>query len=350
MDELAQAIDAHHAHITEAGTLEERRGRNLRNEVLGLAAVRLRRELERSLRRRPKRAGVAGQGRAPRGRPGERGGRTTEEATMSKAMFQTQGDLGELVIADPPLNLVDLDLANDLQAAVGRGGEMPTPARSSCAPRATTSPQAQTSRCSSAGDEQVRARAARRLRGHAAAVRSARCADASCATQGLCLAAGFELALSVLTLIVGERRLQPRPGRGRDRRDALRAAGHQRLTARAGAGRALEAVLTGRPYPAATMMEWGVVNRVLPKAELESKARSFAERLAAGPTVAHGATKRIGAHGSQRRSRRRGRGAARRGRAGDGERGPAVRCAHPAGRGAGQGEVRRALSSPARAR
>ena len=31
------------------GTLEERRGRNLRNEVLGLAAVRLRRQLERSL-------------------------------------------------------------------------------------------------------------------------------------------------------------------------------------------------------------------------------------------------------------------------------------------------------------
>jgi LAO/AO transport system kinase len=53
VDELAQAIDAHHAHITEAGTLEERRGRNLRNEVLGLAAVRLRRELERSLRGDP---------------------------------------------------------------------------------------------------------------------------------------------------------------------------------------------------------------------------------------------------------------------------------------------------------
>jgi len=50
VEELAHAIDAHHAHIAEAGTLEERRGRNLRNEVLGLAAVRLRRELERSLR------------------------------------------------------------------------------------------------------------------------------------------------------------------------------------------------------------------------------------------------------------------------------------------------------------
>jgi LAO/AO transport system kinase len=48
--DVAEAIDAHHAHIAQAGTLEERRGRNLRNEVLGLAAVRLRRQLERSLR------------------------------------------------------------------------------------------------------------------------------------------------------------------------------------------------------------------------------------------------------------------------------------------------------------
>ncbi len=45
--EVAQAIDAHHAHITEAGTLEERRHRNLQNEVLGLATVRMRRQLER---------------------------------------------------------------------------------------------------------------------------------------------------------------------------------------------------------------------------------------------------------------------------------------------------------------
>jgi LAO/AO transport system kinase len=53
VEEVAQAIDAHHKHIAALGTLEERRGRNLRNEVLGLAAVRLRRELERSLRGDP---------------------------------------------------------------------------------------------------------------------------------------------------------------------------------------------------------------------------------------------------------------------------------------------------------
>ena len=37
---------AHRAHVEENGTLEERRARNLRSEVLGLAAARMRRELE----------------------------------------------------------------------------------------------------------------------------------------------------------------------------------------------------------------------------------------------------------------------------------------------------------------
>jgi LAO/AO transport system kinase len=49
VEELAETIDAHHAQITEGGTLEERRRRNLKNEVLGLAAVRMRRKLERSI-------------------------------------------------------------------------------------------------------------------------------------------------------------------------------------------------------------------------------------------------------------------------------------------------------------
>jgi LAO/AO transport system kinase len=45
--ELLDRIDEHRAHIEEAGTLEARRARNLRAEVLGLATARMRRELER---------------------------------------------------------------------------------------------------------------------------------------------------------------------------------------------------------------------------------------------------------------------------------------------------------------
>jgi GTPase len=44
--ELAEKITEHRAHIEAEGTLEERRARNLRTEVLELAAARLRRSLE----------------------------------------------------------------------------------------------------------------------------------------------------------------------------------------------------------------------------------------------------------------------------------------------------------------
>jgi LAO/AO transport system kinase len=44
--ELLEAIEAHRAYVLESGTLEQRRARNLRSEVLGLAAARMRRELE----------------------------------------------------------------------------------------------------------------------------------------------------------------------------------------------------------------------------------------------------------------------------------------------------------------
>jgi LAO/AO transport system kinase len=50
VEELAERIAEHREHIVSEGTLEERRRRNLRNEVLELATVRLRRRLEASVR------------------------------------------------------------------------------------------------------------------------------------------------------------------------------------------------------------------------------------------------------------------------------------------------------------
>jgi LAO/AO transport system kinase len=47
--ELREKIDEHRALIESEGTLQERRARNLRNEVLGIAASRLRRRLEASI-------------------------------------------------------------------------------------------------------------------------------------------------------------------------------------------------------------------------------------------------------------------------------------------------------------
>jgi LAO/AO transport system kinase len=47
--ELAARLDAHRAHVLAGNRLAERRRRNLRNEVLALCAIRLRRELEQRL-------------------------------------------------------------------------------------------------------------------------------------------------------------------------------------------------------------------------------------------------------------------------------------------------------------
>jgi LAO/AO transport system kinase len=48
--EVAERIAEHREHIRQAGTLEERRRRNLMNEVMALATIRLRRRLEESVR------------------------------------------------------------------------------------------------------------------------------------------------------------------------------------------------------------------------------------------------------------------------------------------------------------
>ncbi|MCG8590876.1 MAG: enoyl-CoA hydratase-related protein [Proteobacteria bacterium] len=53
-----------------------------------------------------------------------------------------------------------------------------------------------------------------------------------------------------------------------------------------GPARAKEYLLTGDPVPAAAALELGLVNRVVPAAELESQALAFAERLAAGAPLA----------------------------------------------------------------
>jgi enoyl-CoA hydratase/carnithine racemase len=109
--------------------------------------------------------------------------------------------------------------------------------------------------------------------------------------HGLCLTAGFELALAcdmiwasesarfgLVETVVG---LTPAMG------------GTQRIAERAGAARARELVMTGQLYDSATLERWNVVNKVLPDAELREKALAFAHRLAAGPTRANAATKQM---------------------------------------------------------
>ena len=53
VDELVERVEEHRAHIEAEGTLEERRRRNLMNEVMELATVRMRRRLEETVREDP---------------------------------------------------------------------------------------------------------------------------------------------------------------------------------------------------------------------------------------------------------------------------------------------------------
>jgi enoyl-CoA hydratase/carnithine racemase len=69
--------------------------------------------------------------------------------------------------------------------------------------------------------------------------------------------------------------------------------GTQRIAGRAGPARAREMVLTGDLYDASTLEGWGVVGKVWDDEGFDERARSLAARLAAGPTLAHVATKRI---------------------------------------------------------
>ena len=109
--------------------------------------------------------------------------------------------------------------------------------------------------------------------------------------HGLCLTAGLEISLGCDMIWASESAkfglveavVGLTPGAG----------GTQRMAERAGPARAAEFVMSAGLYDAEALERWNVVNRVLPDDELHEKGMRFAHRLADGPTVAHGATKRI---------------------------------------------------------
>ena len=69
--------------------------------------------------------------------------------------------------------------------------------------------------------------------------------------------------------------------------------GTQRLAERVGHGRAKWFVMTAGRFGAAEMERWGAVDRMVSDNEVDHAARELARSLAAGPTVAHAATKEI---------------------------------------------------------
>jgi 2-(1,2-epoxy-1,2-dihydrophenyl)acetyl-CoA isomerase len=65
------------------------------------------------------------------------------------------------------------------------------------------------------------------------------------------------------------------------------------LPARIGYGRAAEMAMLGERVPAEQALDWGLINRVVPDADLEEAGKALLELLANGPTRSYAGSKRL---------------------------------------------------------
>ena len=209
---------------------------------------------------------------------------------MPSVDFEREGEVGIVTIADPPLNLFSLELIDELDAATAEAEGSSVRALLLRSEGEHFTGGAKVDQVF--GDLTTAEGEARIEKFLALATRTERLPFPTlAAVRGLCLAAGLETVVTLDLIWASETAqfafaepligLTPIIG------------GAYRLAARAGTGRAIEAVLTGRPYSAAQLEEWGVVNRVLADDELDEKSLAFAHRLAAGPTRAYAAAKTL---------------------------------------------------------
>jgi enoyl-CoA hydratase/carnithine racemase len=231
---------------------------------------------------------------------------------MPKAYVTRTGDVAELVISAPPLNLFDAQLATDLEDALDEiiaqcwpGGTTP---RNPTLPGEAIPPEPCWARavllraegkvfCAGVDVHEFQdlgpAEGVVLMARFLALVQTLERLPVPtiAVVHALNLTIGFELSLGCDLMWAAEdasfglveATVGLTPGGG----------GTQRLVARAGVARAAALVMTGDIYPAAEMHQWGVVNRILPPADLLEQARSFAAQLAAGPTVATAVGKRL---------------------------------------------------------
>jgi enoyl-CoA hydratase len=205
----------------------------------------------------------------------------------ARARLERDGDLGVLVIDDPPLNLFGPELVADILAALDESDGI----------RALLV-RAEGEIFTGGADVNVfdglSVEDAKRFTGELLAIThrlESLPFPTLASVHGLCLTAGLELALAcdmiwaaesarfgLVEAVVG---LTPLMG------------GTQRLAERAGPARAREFVMSAGLYEAAALERWNVVSRVLADEELAEKSLLFARRLAEGPTQAHAATKRM---------------------------------------------------------
>jgi enoyl-CoA hydratase len=206
-----------------------------------------------------------------------------------RVRLERDGDLGVLVLDDPPLNLFGRELTDALVDRLEEAAREPIRALLVRAEGNVFTGGADVNVFQGLTPEEATAFIGRLVE-ITHRIEDLPMPTISC-VHGLCLTAGFELSLAcdmiwaaqsaqfgLVEIVVG---VSPFMG------------GTQRVAERAGPARARELVMSGGLYDAATLERWNVVNRVVPDGDLAAESMRFAERLAAGPTKANAATKRM---------------------------------------------------------
>lgn len=111
------------------------------------------------------------------------------------------------------------------------------------------------------------------------------------AVQGLCNGGALELVLRTDIIFAGKSARFSHSEQTLGLVTAL--GGTQRMADRVGRNLAYQWALTSEEVPAEELERRGVVNRLIDEADLLAEATSFAEKLAKGPTLAHGAHKAL---------------------------------------------------------
>lgn len=207
---------------------------------------------------------------------------------MAKTRFEVDEALGIFTLTNPPLNLIDMEIVEDIETLLDDIPQLNLRAILLQAEGDLFSAGIQV-------DEIFRGRSQEEALGmlkrfNEVLFRFERLPFPTiAAVQGDCLTAGLEMVLAcdmawaADSAIFGqiEAVIGTTPMGG----------GTPRLTQRVGAARAAEIIMGAGFFNAATFERWNIINRVLPKDQLADKALKFAKKLSQGPTRAHAATK-----------------------------------------------------------
>jgi enoyl-CoA hydratase/carnithine racemase len=212
-------------------------------------------------------------------------GSMAASSTAPAVRFERDGDLGTIVLANPPLNLLGGELQSGLHEAVDQviaSGVRAVLLRAD-GPNFSAGAQVQGFQSGPEARTAVQMGIFERL--------EALAIPTVAAVQGYALGGGFELALSCDLIWAAD---TARLGLVETTIGAFPfAGGVQRLVQRVGASRAKQIIFDGGRHTADQMLELGVVAHVSPADSLLADATAYAQRLASGPTLAFGAIKAL---------------------------------------------------------